>query len=59
MEVAGQQVVKKNVFQMSEFLKSVPSNYANNTGGDTVGAGQKSFPSNEVKEEGTLQKCDT
>lgn len=44
MEVAGQQVVKKNVFQMSEFLKSVPSNYANNMGGDTVEAGKKSFP---------------
>lgn len=59
MEVAGQQVVKKNVFQMSEVFKSVPSSYANNMGGDTVEAGKKSFPPNEVKEERTLQKCDT
>lgn len=45
---------------MSEFLKSVPSIYANNMGGDTVEAGKNDLiPPNEVKEEGTLQKCDT
>lgn len=60
MEIAGQQAVKKNVFQTSEFLKSVPSNYANSMEGDTVESGKKSaFPPNEVKEERTLKKCDT
>lgn len=58
MDVACQQVVKKNVFQTSEFLKSVPSHYANNMGGDSVEAGKKYFPANNVKEEGSLL-CDT
>lgn len=59
MDIACQQIVKKNVFQTSEFLKPVPSNYASNMGGDTVEAGKKYFPPNNVKEEGSLQKYDT
>lgn len=60
MEVAGQQVVKKNAFQTLELLKSVPSNYAHNMGGDIVEAGKKcAFPPDEIKEKGTLQKCDS
>lgn len=59
MDIACQQIVKKNVFQTSEFLNSIPSTYANNMGGDTVEAGKKYFPPNNVKEERSLQKCDT